>query len=159
MTILIFAGLAAWKMYDWYLEGKGEVKEKLDEYPYKLKPYFFSRSEQALYQELRRQVGDRYAIFAQVRLADFIEVDVNKYQNRSKWQSYWNKIRSKHVDFLLCDPVTLKPQVAIELNGKSHNSDKMIARDKFVEVMYKTVGIKFITIRSGEKFKLSISKI
>src|SRR5690606_12101418 len=108
----------------------------------KLKPYFFSRTEQALYLELRKQLRDTYAIFSKVRIPDFIDVDVDKYRDKSRWQSHWNRIKAKHVDFLLCDPVSLKPLIAIEVNGKSHDTEKMVARDEFVRKMYETVGIK-----------------
>ena len=53
----------------------------------------------------------------------------------------------------------MKPQIAIELNGKSHNTDKIIARDEFVGEMYEKVGIRFITFKIGDNFKNVLESI
>lgn len=140
-------------------KNKDEKKDRVVEFNYKLKPYFFSRTEQAFYLELHKQMRDKYAIFSKVRIPDFIDVDVDKYRDKGRWQSHWNRIKSKHVDFLLCDLATLKPLIAIEVNGKSHNSEKMIARDEFVGKVYEAAGIKFVTVKVGENYAEKISSL
>ncbi len=142
-----------------YTQKKKTLIEPEEKFPYKLHLRFFTKSEYAFYKELQKQVGDKYAIFSKVRLADFIDVDIDKYKNRSEWQIYWNKIKSKHVDFLLCDPETLKPMVAVELNGKSHQTEKVKERDEFVSRMYESVNLRFVTNHVGEDFTTTIEKI
>jgi hypothetical protein len=163
MIVIGSVVLAGFKVYDIRKGASaGGVKEKgeeREEFYYKMKPYFFTRSEQAFYAELRKQAGERYAIFSKVRIPDFIEVDVNKYKDRSRWQTFWNKIKSKHVDFLLCDPVTLRPQIAIEVNGKSHDTEKMITTDSFVGKVYESAGIKFLTFHVGENYSDKIREL
>lgn len=152
---LFLIAMIGYFLKGWLLK-KPKTKEDL---PYKLNPRFFTKSEFAFYQELKKQVGDRYAIFPKVRLADFIEVDVDKYKDKSRWYAYWNKIKSKHLDFLLCDPETLRPVVAVELNGRSHESEKMKQRDAFIAKLYESTSLKFVTVQTTENFSISIQDI
>ena len=39
---------------------------------------------------------------------------------RYKSGKYENKISGKYIDFLFCDPVTMQPVLAIELDDASH---------------------------------------
>lgn len=136
----------------YFLNTKTREVAEPEKLPYKLNPRFFTKSEYAFYQELKKQVGDRYEIFPKVRLADFIDVDIDKYKNRSEWQKYWNKIRSKHVDFLLCDKATLKPLEVIEVNGPSHETPTVQDRDTFVKNLYSAIGIELKVVLVGESF-------
>ena len=66
--------------------------------PYREKKYFFSRSEREFLRTFNESIDKkRYLIFTKVRLADFIEVTI-KGKEYLKW---WNKIKSKHIDFLI----------------------------------------------------------
>ncbi len=58
-------------------------------------------------------------LFSKVRVADIVKV--RSIENR---QSYFNRIKSKHIDFVLCDKNHLKPLLCIELDDKSHNNSK-----------------------------------
>lgn len=117
--------------------------------PYKAKQYLFSRSEHEFLRILHEQIdAKRYLIFPKVRLADFIEVTAPK----DEYQGWWNKIRSKHVDFLVWDVQQNKIALAIELDGKSHNSAKMQARDEFVNKLYERVDIRLERVSVGNDF-------
>lgn len=119
-------------------------------WPYMQKQHFFSRSEQEFLRSLNAAIDhQRFVVFPKVRLADFIEVTVSG----SEYQSWWNKIRSKHIDFLIWDIEQSKIVLAIELDGKSHDSEKMIARDKFVDKLYETVWMKLERVKVGESFE------
>ena len=72
-------------------------------------------------------------ICPKVSLADLFYVKSN---DASEFRSYTNKIDRKHVDFLLCNPKTLKPLLGIELDDKSHQKSDRKARDEFVERVY-----------------------
>ena len=63
---------------------------------------------------LREIFGD-CVVLAKVRLADLIEAN----ERHPQWQANFNRIRSKHVDFVLCDN-WLRPLLAIELDDSSH---------------------------------------
>lgn len=124
--------------------------------PYRAKQYLFTRSEHEFLRVLHEQLdATRYLIFPKVRLADFIEVTVRG----KEYQTWWNKIRSKHVDFLIWDMQQNKIALAIELDGRSHNSEKMRERDAFVGELYSQVGVELERVQVGSNFTQSISRI
>lgn len=84
----------------------------------------------------------RLSLFTKVRLADIVE-PVNGIKN---WKTLFNKIRSKHVDFLMCDR-NMKPVCVIEIDDSSHDKDDRKQRDKFVDFILKDVGIPTIRKR------------
>src|SRR5262249_51950676 len=88
------------------------------EFPYALRDDFLSPAEQSFYQVLRTVVGDKLVICPKVALADlFFAKTGDARQNRVAL----NRIDRKHVDFLLCEPKTMRPVVGIELDDKSHD--------------------------------------
>ena len=110
--------------------------------PYEARGYFFSWAENSFYQTLRQAVGDRYVIFAKVRLADIIEVP----KGTNNWQRHRNRIQSKHLDFLLCDPKDFRPAVAIELDDSSHDRPDRAERDDFLNAALGAAGLPCLRI-------------
>ncbi|MEW5905811.1 MAG: DUF2726 domain-containing protein [Elusimicrobiota bacterium] len=111
------------------------VKEPVGEYR---KARFMSEAEVRFYKAISEALGPKYRIFAKPRLNDIVyAVDAD----RSRWQSRANKLRMKHVDFLLCDPTTLAPACVIELDDSSHSRSDRAARDGFVNNALKAAGI------------------
>jgi len=89
------------------------------------------------------------------RLADFITVNLNQYEKGSGYFTYFNQINKKHVDFLLCEPLTTKPIVALELDDKSHQQKDRIDRDEFVNKLYEEIGLPVLRI---ERYNQEILK-
>lgn len=71
-----------------------------------------------------------YRIFSKVRLGDLIQV--RKGLDDKTKLILNNKIQRKHIDFVVCDPKSLKVLAAIELNDRSHNRADRIKRDEEV---------------------------
>ncbi|MCB9108760.1 MAG: DUF2726 domain-containing protein [Anaerolineales bacterium] len=86
-------------------------------------------------------VGGQWVVLSKVRLADIFFVK-RPYENKS----YFGRISQKHVDFLLCDPKTMKPVVGIELDDGSHQQAKRKTRDAFVEQVFESAGLPLIQI-------------
>lgn len=84
------------------------------------------------------------SIISKVRMADLVKPTANYYRERSEYMSYFGKIKSKHVDFVLCDPDTLKVKLLIELDDRSHDTNRVINRDEFVENVYRDTGYKLL---------------
>ena len=97
--------------------------------PYILKDSLFSPTEKSFIGCLDSIVSTDIRVFAKVRIADLF--DVGKTADRSEWQSAFNKINSKHVDFVLCRATDLSPLAAIELDDKSHDRADRQQRDIF----------------------------
>lgn len=104
--------------------------------PYRLDPMFMSPAELSFYRVLKTHVGDRYKILVKVGLGDMFRVT-----SKEDWRSYRNKIDRKHVDFLLCDPETLVPRLAIELDDGSHLGERRVERDAFVNEVFAAAGL------------------
>ena len=55
-----------------------------------------------------------------------------------------NKINRSHIDFVLCDPQTMRPLAAVELDDKSHDSEKARQRDETKDKACQAAGLKLI---------------
>lgn len=87
-----------------------------EELPYRLRDDFLSPAELSFYRVLQTAIQSEAAVLVKVNLADIFFV-ARPNENRS----YRNKIDRKHVDFLLCHPVSMQPLCGIELDDNSHS--------------------------------------
>jgi len=110
--------------------------------PYRLRDDFLSPGEAAFYRALCSAIRHRATVCPKVNLADVFFV-VRPNEN----QSYRNRIDRKHVDFLLCDPVTMRPLLGLELDDSSHKRASRQERDRFVDAVFKTAGLPLGHVR------------
>jgi hypothetical protein len=66
--------------------------------------------------------------------------------------SYYNRIAAKHVDYLLCDPVTMKPLVAVELDDASHNRADRKGRDELVDKVFQAAGLPLLHVTAQREY-------
>ncbi|MGY0399905.1 MAG: DUF2726 domain-containing protein, partial [Ostreibacterium sp.] len=90
----------------------------------------FTPAERAFLSALELAIADKAYIFAKVRVADILKPQ--KGLSRSDWQVAFNKISSKHVDYVICSKDEVAILCVIELNDKSHDKKERRARDKFL---------------------------
>jgi very-short-patch-repair endonuclease len=76
-----------------------------------------------------------------VRLADVFFVS-----RRNENHNYFNRIAQKDLDFLICDSVTMKPLLGVELDDASHQRDDRQERDEFLEEVCKVAGFPLLRI-------------
>ena len=117
--------------------------------PYLARSQLVTKSELKFYKSLSKAVQDDFQIFAMVRIADLLRVEKNN-KHRRKWL---NKILAKHIDFVLCDPGSLKPLVCIELDDVSHQRPERIERDKFVNRAFKSAQLPLLRIPTQPEYK------
>ncbi len=117
---------------------KPETKQPL---PYRLRDDFLSPAEASFYQVLHSIVTDHLLICPKVGLADIFFV-TRPHENAA----FRNKIDRKHVDFLLCDPKTLKPLMGIELDDSSHQRASRVTRDEFVDEVFAVAHLPLLRI-------------
>jgi len=98
---------------------------------YEAIPELLSPAERSFYGVLQQAAAKEFQIFAKVRLADIVRPVPGP--SRSGWQSAFNRITGKHVDFVLCDPLTLGVVLAVELDDKSHRRFERGFRDSLVD--------------------------
>lgn len=109
-------------------------------YPYK-KKFLLTKSEYAFFKALRQKCGNQFMICPKVRMEDFLSVTDN--ENRAKYRGY---IKSRHVDFLLCDN-ELHMLAGIELDDASHNGVEAKKKDKFKDEVFKQIGVPLFRIK------------
>src|SRR3954447_21268604 len=95
--------------------------------PYERRPTLLSAGELSFYRVLQQAVGAELYVAPKVRLADLIAVR----KGTEHFFAFFNKISSKHVDFVLCDPQNFAPVLVIELDDASHERADAQDRDGF----------------------------
>jgi len=106
--------------------------------PYRIRDDFLSPAELNFYRVLQSAIGDWAAICPKVSLGDLFYAKSREYRTNV---AYRNKIVRKHVDFLLCDPQSMRPLLGIELDDASHRRATRQERDRFVEQVFAAAGL------------------
>ena len=117
--------------------------------PYRLKESFLSTPELALLRVLQNMAGRHYVICPKVALNDLFYI-VRPNEN----VHFFNKFFRKHVDFLLCEPNTLKPAIGIELVKPVAKTETREA-DQFMQDLFLSAGLPLVHIRSSEHYSES----
>ncbi len=119
---------------------------------YRIRDRFMSKAERSFFGVLCKAVGERYVVFAKVRVADVITP--SKSPDRSRWQSAFNRISSKHFDYILCDPSTLSVEQVVELHDKSHKTTKRAKRDEFLRAACESAGLPFREFTAKARYSI-----
>ena len=127
---------------------KNTVKPR-DDFPYRLREPFLSTPEAVLFRALKQMAGERYVIYAKVSLNELFYI-IRPNEN----VHFFNKIFRKHVDFLLCDPKTFKPEIGVEL-VRPVGRDKTRVSEQFMEDLFLTAGLPLVHIPSGDHYEIS----
>jgi hypothetical protein len=123
-----------------------------NEYNYRKLDTLFSPAERSFLGILNQVVADNAYVFGKVRVADVIAPEKNA--SRKKRQILFNKISSKHFDYILCDKNDLSILCAIELNDKSHNSKKRKDRDKFLTAACESANFPLIQVPAQAAYNI-----
>ena len=121
-----------------------EEKKKLPgssesiEYPYERIERLLTPAERSFFGVLNLACRKRGVfISCKVRLADLVSVRKGAEQPRAAF----NRIQSKHLDFVICRATDTEPLVAIELDDKSHSQKGRVKRDEFLEACLQSAGL------------------
>lgn len=138
LLLVILIGVAALLHKD---NNNDDFEEKeLTNLPYR-KRYLLTKTEYSFYNALKDicKTHDIH-ICPKVRLEDLAEVTSK--QSKMKYRGY---IKSRHVDFTLCDS-KLNVIAVIELDDYSHNTTKAKQTDSFKNQLFETIGIPLFRI-------------
>lgn len=123
------------------------------QYKYTKRGSFFTKNELSFYRELLSATkGMNVIVFSKVRLADLLEPQ----KGSSNWQASFNKICSKHTDFVLCELPQVRPVLAIELDDSSHDTQKRKERDQFVDQAFSSAKLPILHVRGSGNIKEKI---
>ncbi len=148
ITILIFVALIS----IFKIKSKENVNRDLDQSKYKKNKTLFTPAERSFLGVLNQVIKDDAVVFGKVRVADVLSPIDNL--ERRNWQILFNKISSKHFDFIICDKKNLNILCAIELDGKSHNSKKRKERDIFLDSACNSASFPLIHILAQASYNL-----
>jgi len=124
------------KVYD-------QTRERL---PYRLRENFLSTPELALLRALQEMVGRHYVICPKVAVNDIFYI-----ARPNENVHFFNKIFRKHVDFLLCEPPTLRPAIGIELVKPVSRNETRDA-DQFMQDLFLSAGLPLVHVLSSERY-------
>ncbi|MEM9908730.1 MAG: DUF2726 domain-containing protein [Cyanobacteria bacterium P01_D01_bin.44] len=101
---------------------------------------------------LKQATGQDFIVFGKVRVADILTPESGL--KRADWQRAFNKISAKHFDYVLCHRDSLKVEAVVELDDKSHQKDKRIQRDRFLEQAVESAGLSLIRIPAKPTYSI-----
>lgn len=144
VVVLAMVGVAALKFY------RPPARKAPVSYPYARRTALFSQTEQRLLRVLREAVP-QLQVFGKVRLEDV--VGVRRGLSRSEHVAARNRIKSRHVDFVLTDPASSWIICVIELDDASHDRAGARLADNFKDLALEAAGVPQLRIRASASYR------
>ncbi len=113
-----------------------------DPFPYEPRESLMTESELRFFAALEKALAETFRIYSKVRLEDIIQVRAGT-DPRTAFVAR-NRIKSRHIDFVLCHPDTLEILASVELDDRSHDRPDRMERDDFVDEALRVSGIPCI---------------
>jgi len=120
--------------------------------PYQPAEALFSPAERSFLGVLDQAVGPEHRVFGKVRVADIVAVKPGL--SVAARQGALNRIASKHFDFIVCRASDLMVLCAIELNDKSHSTQRAKARDELVLNVCRAIKLPLLQIPAKQAYSL-----
>ena len=141
--MLLLAGLGQ------YLKALKKMRRSAG-HRFKSRNALMSPGELKFFRALEGALGGSFRVFSKVRLADIVQPAMASDQN-AKYAAF-GVIKSKHVDFVICDPETLEFRLVVELDDKSHERADRAERDQKVDEIMAQAGIPILHFPAKTKY-------
>lgn len=125
-------------------------------YKYRQRGPLFTKAERSFFGVLEQSIPDEYRVFGKVRVADVLTPE--KGMNRKNWQIAFNKISSKHFDYILCRKDTLDVVAAVELDDKSHSTKRSASRDSILNSACESANLKLIRFPAKSGYQVQATR-
>lgn len=136
-------------------EDTSDIESKKIDFSGYRKKHLLTPTEYAFYMKSKSSLQEKNLyLYPKVRLEDFIET-------KGEWkekQSLRGRIKSRHVDFLVCDD-KLYIKAAIELDDKSHTSEKAQIADQFKNELFRLLNIPLFRIQVKQDYTEDINNL
>ncbi len=106
-------------------------------------------AERLFMQSLEIATDGRWRISFKVRVADVIEVTS---ADRRERQRLFRRIAAKHIDFLLTEPETFEPVLAVELDDSSHDRLERRERDEFLDELFRAAQLPLVRVEAASRY-------
>ena len=152
MDISVLAVIVILAIIVLFLKSGQFSKQHPDSFPYEKQNMLFAPAERSFFGVLEQVIGESHRIFVKVRLGDLFKVKAGL--SNSGRATAFNKIKAKHVDFVICSNESVDVLAAIELDDKSHNLKKRQERDIFVDKVFEVAGIPLGHIAAQKSYSV-----
>ncbi len=129
-------------------DNQASAQQVTEEFPFTKRTYFFTVGERKFFEVLAGICEGNCVLFSKVRLADLVSVN----KGTEKWGSHFNRIKSKHIDFVICRNESVQPLLCIELDDKSHDKPARQERDRFVDHVLQAAGLPILRVRAARHY-------
>lgn len=119
-------------------------------FPYQPAKTLFSAAERSFLGVLDQAVGSEHRVFGKVRVADVATVKPGL--GNSARQGALNRIAAKHFDFVVCRASDLAVVCAVELNDKSHSSQRAQSRDDLLLKVCQAINLPLLTVPAKQAY-------
>lgn len=152
--IVVFVGMAIALRAISAISGSGKNPKDLQ---YEKRKNLMTPAEREFFDVLKESTNNQLRHFSKVRLEDIIQV--KKGVDKKVAYGLRNRIKSRHIDFVLCDSNTSEIKACIELDDRSHSRTKVKERDQFVNEALEVAGIPLLRFQVKPKYdSLAIKK-
>jgi len=115
---------------------------------YVKRKYLLTKRELSFYKILLPIANNmNMTVMSKVRLADLIEPP----KGHPEYMRMFNKIKAKHIDFVLCSNDFVCPIILIELDDSTHDTQRGIESDRIKNEACISAGVKLIRFRNFSK--------
>lgn len=121
-------------------------------FPYEQIGHLFTPAERSFYGVLCQATSNKAIVFGKVRVADILKTQ--RGLTAKTRQIAFNRISRKHFDFVLCNPDDLSIIATVELDDASHNNEKTIKRDAFLESACEKANLKLYRFKAKESYSI-----
>ena len=118
--------------------------------PYVRWPSLFNPSERSFLGVLDLALGSEYRVFGKVRLEDLVKV--REGLSQSARLAARNRVKSRHVDFVICNAADLKICGVVDLDDSNSGRSRRRERDSFVEDVLRTAQIPLVRIPARRSY-------
>ncbi len=112
-------------------------------YKYIRKPYIMTASEVVFYKRLQGITQGRYIVFPQIHLSSLATNMTSGNYRKAGFQ----RINRRSVDYILADPETLQAVYAVELDDRTHDTEKGRAVDALKTEILQQIGLPLVRFR------------
>jgi hypothetical protein len=118
------------------------IEKPREKWPFIKKNSLLTKTEGRFYSVLKEILQNDYLLFSKVKIGDdILYLPDYSYQREANR----NRVKSRHVDFLVCDNYT-RPLLAIELDDYTHNWSSRVERDNFIDEVFEDAGLPILHV-------------
>lgn len=132
MLAVVLVAIAVVGIARFLIEHSRRTNNRTVLYRYGRKDFLMNRAEHEFFDILVDAFGSSYYVFPQVHLSTILEHRIKG----QDWRAAFRRINGKSVDFVICDKAYIKPLLAIELDGRSHEAETVRQRDAAIEHIF-----------------------